>query len=62
MAIILVVEDDLLLSLDISEALEDEGYDVIAVATADEAVKVLETRTTFAPSSRISICPVQWTD
>ncbi len=44
MAIILVVEDDVLLSLDISEALEDEGYDVIAVAKADEAIRVLETR------------------
>jgi CheY-like chemotaxis protein len=44
LAIILVVEDDLLLSLDISEALEDEGYDVVAVANADEAIKVLETR------------------
>ena len=44
MAIILVVEDDPLVNLDISEALEDEGYDVIAVASADEAIKVLETR------------------
>jgi CheY-like chemotaxis protein len=44
LAIILVVEDDLLLSLDISEALEDDGYDVIAVASADEAIKVLESR------------------
>jgi CheY-like chemotaxis protein len=44
LAIILVVEDELWLSLDISEALEDEGYDVIAVANADEAIKVLESR------------------
>ena len=44
MAIILVVEDDLLLSLDISEAMEDESYDVIAVADADEAIKVPESR------------------
>jgi CheY-like chemotaxis protein len=41
---ILVVEDDALLSLDTSEALEDEGYDVIAAANADDAIKVLETR------------------
>ena len=46
MAAILVVEDpELLLSLDISEALNDDGYDVIAVADADEAIKVLECRT-----------------
>ena len=44
MATILVVEDDILLSLDTSEALEDAGYDVIAAANADEAIKVLETR------------------
>lgn len=44
MAIILVVEDDILLSLDTSEALEDGGFDVIAAANADEAIKVLETR------------------
>jgi two-component system, response regulator PdtaR len=43
LAAILVVEDDLMLSLDISVALNDEGYDVIAVAKADEAIKVLET-------------------
>jgi CheY-like chemotaxis protein len=42
LAAILVVEDDFLLSLDISEALKDEGYDVIAVASAGEAIKVLE--------------------
>jgi two-component system, response regulator PdtaR len=44
LAIILVVEDDILLSLDTSEALEDGGFDVIAAANADEAIKVLETR------------------
>ena len=44
MAAILVVEDELLLSLDISEALNDDGYDAIAVADTDEAIKVLETR------------------
>jgi DNA-binding response OmpR family regulator len=48
---ILVVEDELLLGLDISDALKDEGYDVITVANADDAIKVLEyrndIRTTF---------------
>ena len=41
---ILVVEDELLVSLNISDALIDEGYDVITVANADEAIKLLETR------------------
>jgi two-component system, response regulator PdtaR len=44
LATILVVEDDILLSLDTSDALKDAGYDVIAAANADEAIKVLETR------------------
>jgi two-component system, response regulator PdtaR len=44
LAVILIVEDELLLSLDISEALKEAGYDVIAVTDADEAIKVLETR------------------
>jgi CheY-like chemotaxis protein len=44
LAAILVVEDDLMRSLDISEALNDEGYDVMAVANADEAIKVFESR------------------
>jgi two-component system, response regulator PdtaR len=42
--LILIVEDELWLSLDISEALEGEGYDVITVANADDAIKVLESR------------------
>ena len=36
--------NDILLSLETSETLEDAGYDVIATANADEAIKVLETR------------------
>ena len=40
---ILVVEDELLLSVDISDSLKDEDYDVIAVSNADEAIKALET-------------------
>jgi DNA-binding response OmpR family regulator len=31
---VLIIEDEPWLSLDISEALEDEGYDVIGVAYA----------------------------
>ena len=48
---LLVVENELLLSVDISDALKDDGYDVITVANADEAIKVLETATTFTRSS-----------
>lgn len=41
---ILVVENELLLSLDISEALKGEGYNVTTVTNADDAIKVLESR------------------
>jgi two-component system, response regulator PdtaR len=40
--LILVVENELLLSLDISEALKGEGYNVTTVTNADDAIKVLE--------------------
>ena len=42
MVVILVVEDEPLISLDISEALRDKGYYVINAANADDAIKVLE--------------------
>jgi len=44
LAAILVVEDEPLLCLDISDALSAKGYEVIAVTNADDAIKVLEFR------------------
>ena len=41
---ILVVEDEAFLNLEISDALSEKGYEVIAVANADDAISVLETR------------------
>jgi CheY-like chemotaxis protein len=41
---ILVVEDEPLLNLDISDALSAKGYEVIAVTNADDAIKALELR------------------
>jgi len=41
---ILVVEDEPLLCLDISDALSANDYEVIAVSNADDAIKVLEFR------------------
>ena len=41
---ILVVEDEPLLSLEISEALRHKCYEVVAVTNADDAIKVLEFR------------------
>jgi CheY-like chemotaxis protein len=42
---VLVVEDEPLLRLNISEELREEGYQVVVVANADDAIQVLETRT-----------------
>ena len=44
MAVILVAEDEPFVSLNISEALKGEDYDVITVANADDAFEVLERR------------------
>ena len=44
MAAILVVEDEPLLNLDISDALCAKGYDVIAVINSDDAIRALEFR------------------
>jgi two-component system, response regulator PdtaR len=41
---ILVVEDEPLLNIDTDDALSAKGYDVIAVANADDAIKALEFR------------------
>ena len=44
MPAILIVEDEALVSLDISEALRAREYDVITVTNADDAIVVLESR------------------
>jgi len=41
---VLVVEDEPLLCLDISDSLSAKGYEVIAVTNADDAIKALEFR------------------
>ena len=42
MPAVLIVEDDALVSLDISETLRANEYDVITVTNADDAIVVLE--------------------
>ena len=44
MAVILVVEDEPLLNFNVSDALSSEGYEVIAVTNADDAIRALEFR------------------
>ena len=42
MVAILIVEDELLLLMDITDELERHGYEVLQAANADEAIKILE--------------------
>jgi len=48
---VLVVENERLLSLDSSEALKGEGYNVTTVTNADDAIKVLESCNNIRRSS-----------
>jgi len=42
--VVLVVEDEFLLRMDSVEILEDEGFEVVPAANADEAIAVLSAR------------------
>jgi CheY-like chemotaxis protein len=44
MSIIIVVEDEVIIGEYLSDILTDKGYSVIAVANADDAIAMLETR------------------
>jgi CheY-like chemotaxis protein len=43
--VVLVVEDEVFLRMNAVEMIEDAGFEVLEAATADEAIKILETRT-----------------
>lgn len=43
-AVILIVEDELLIRMNAAEMIEEAGYDVIEAANADEAIAILEVR------------------
>jgi two-component system, response regulator PdtaR len=42
---VLVVEDEMIVRMTISEYLRDEGYDVVEAGTADEALTILQNGT-----------------
>ena len=44
---ILIVEDEFLIRLTLSEALADEGFDVVEAETGDEALRLVETDPTI---------------
>ena len=46
--VVLVVEDDALVRMDAAETIERAGYTVLEAANADEAIRLLETRTDIA--------------
>src|ERR1700709_2865635 len=43
-AVILIVEDELLIRMDAVETIEAAGFEVVEAARADEAIAILETR------------------
>ena len=43
-AVILIVEDELLIRLDAVEMIEQAGFEVVEAASADEAIAILEAR------------------
>ncbi len=45
---ILIVEDEFLIRLTLSEVLTDEGYEVLEAETGDEAIGILESRSGIA--------------
>ena len=44
LVVILIVEDDGFINLLVSDDLQRAGYDVVSVYSADEAIRVLESR------------------
>jgi DNA-binding response OmpR family regulator len=45
---VLIVEDEFLIRLTLTEALSDEGFDVVAASTGDEAVRLAAETPEFA--------------
>ena len=58
---ILVVEDEALIRLSAMELVECEGYEVIGVSNADEAVRVLEQHEGIRAVFSDIQCQVPWT-
>ena len=44
LAVILIVEDDLLIRMNALEMIEEAGFEVVEAASADEAIAILERR------------------
>ena len=47
-AVVLIVEDDLLIRLNAAEIIEAAGFDVVEASNADEAIAILEVRPEIA--------------
>jgi len=60
-AVVLVVEDEMLLRMVAIEMVEEAGYIPVEAANADEAVKILESRSDIALMVTDIQMPVEWT-
>ena len=60
-AVVLVVEDEMLLRMRAVDMVEDAGFTPVEAVDADEAVAILESDPTSRCCSPISRCPALWT-
>ena len=59
-AVILIVEDELLIRINAVEMIEVAGFEVVEAASADEAIAILDVAWTLMSSSPISKCRAVW--
>jgi CheY-like chemotaxis protein len=61
MPVVLIVEDEPLVRVGACNMIEDAGFEVIEAASADEAIRILESRSDIQLCSQTFICQAQWT-
>jgi CheY-like chemotaxis protein len=59
--VILIVDDETLIRLAAVHIAEDEGFEVVEAANADEAIEILEGRDDIRVIFTDIICPGPWT-
>jgi len=59
--VVLIVEDDFLIRMHAAEMIADAGFDIVAAASADEAILVLEVRLDITVVFTDIQMPAPWT-
>lgn len=60
-AVVLIVEDEMILRMFAVDMVEDAGYSPVEAVDADEAIALLESRSDIALIARTSECQAAWT-